>query len=255
MRRDLLERLNRARAARVPVALVIDLGMGLESLVYESGVHGGFGLDEPELDQARVLLREGRTGIVETMDETRLLVRPFLPPPRLAIVGAVHITQALARMALEVGIEPLVIDPRGAFATAERFPNVTIIPEWPEAAFASLKPDARTAVVALTHDSKLDDPALCAALRSSAFYIGALGSRRNQAKRLQRLESEHGFSTDDLARVRGPVGLDLGALTAPEIALAILAEVVAALRGRLRGPGAVGPWPETANQDRGGCQS
>ncbi|CAK0754603.1 xanthine dehydrogenase accessory factor [uncultured Gammaproteobacteria bacterium] len=240
MRRSLLDRLNRARAEREPVALVIDLAMGLETLVFLSAVHGGFGLDQPELDQARQMLGEGRTGIVETIDETRLLVRPFLPPPRLVVVGAVHITQSLVRLAAEVGLEPVVIDPRGVFATAERFPGVTLSQEWPDQGLGELKPDARTAVVALSHDPKLDDSALVVALRSPAFYIGALGSRRSQAKRLERLR-EQGVGEADLARIRGPVGLDLGAVTASEIALAIVAEVVASLRGRLPGLGTVSP--------------
>jgi xanthine dehydrogenase accessory factor len=155
----------------------------------------------------------------------------FAPPVRLVIVGAVHVAQALARLAAELDLQVVVVDPRKAFATEERFPGVARVTLWPDAALAGLTLDARTAVITLTHDPKLDEPALAAALRSPAFYIGALGSKKTHAARLGRLRGD-GFDDEALARIRGPVGLAIGARSAPEIALSILAEVVATLRAQ-----------------------
>jgi xanthine dehydrogenase accessory factor len=151
------------------------------------------------------------------------------PAHRLLIVGAVHIAQALAPMAAIAGLAVTVLDPRRGFATAERFPNVTLHHAWPDEALETLRPDARTAVVTLTHDPKLDDPALDRALRSPAFFIGALGSRKTHAARLDRLAAL-GHDPASLSRIRGPAGLALGAVTAPEIALSILAELIAVRR-------------------------
>ena len=149
---------------------------------------------------------------------------------RLIVVGAVHVAQALVPMALTLGFAVTVVDPRRAFATPERFPGVSLSFDWPDEAMAALAPDGRTAVVTLTHDPKLDDPALDVALRSPCFYIGALGSRRTHAKRVARLQ-ELGHGEGAIARIHAPVGLDIAAVTAPEIALSVLAEVVAARRG------------------------
>jgi xanthine dehydrogenase accessory factor len=151
-------------------------------------------------------------------------------PARLVVVGAVHIAQALAPMAQLAGLEARVVDPRTAFATTERFPGVTLDRAWPEEALARARLDRRCAVVALTHDPKLDDPTVAAALRSEAFYVGALGSRKTQAALRARL-AEQGFSEAQLARIHGPVGLAIGAETPGEIAASILAEVIAVLRG------------------------
>ncbi len=152
------------------------------------------------------------------------------PPYRLIIVGAVHIAQALAPLAALLSYAVTVVDPRGAFASKDRFPGVALSHLWPDEAIQVVGPDARTAIVTLTHDPKLDDPALDCALRSDAFFIGALGSRKTHAARLSRLAAE-GHSPDSLARIRGPVGLAIGAVTAQEIALSIIAEMVAARRG------------------------
>src|SRR6185437_17171522 len=152
------------------------------------------------------------------------------PPVRLVVVGAVHIAQALVPFASGLGLGVTVVDPRRSFATDERFPGVTISTDWPDEAMDALGPDSRTAVVTLTHDPKLDDPALDRALKSDAFYIGALGSRRTHAARLGRLR-ELGHGDAALARIKGPVGLDIEAVTAPEIALSIVAELVAVRRG------------------------
>jgi xanthine dehydrogenase accessory factor len=159
-------------------------------------------------------------------------VRPYPPPRRLLIIGAVHIAQALVPLATALGIAPHVIDPRGLFADADRFAGLSLDRRWPDEALAELKPDAATALVALTHDPKIDDVALAAALRSPAFYIAALGSRKNHAARLERLASQ-GFAQDDLARIQGPAGLAIGAANPAEIALSIAAQLTAAWRGAL----------------------
>ena len=164
-------------------------------------------------------------------EDASWFVQPFNPPLRLIVVGAVHVAQALVPMAVGLGFAVTIIDPRRAFATEERFGReVTLVDDWPDEAMARLAPDARTAVVTLTHDPKLDDPALEVALRSPAFYIGALGSRRTHAKRVARL-TDAGLTEAEIGRIAAPVGLSIGAVTAPEIALSILAEIVARRRG------------------------
>ncbi len=154
----------------------------------------------------------------------------FNPPLRVVIVGAVHIAQALVPLAVQLGYGVTVVDPRRAFATDERFPGVSVSTDWPDEALDALRPDRRTAIITLTHDPKLDDPALDRALKSESFYIGALGSRKTHAARLARLRAL-GHDDATMARIRGPVGLNLEAVTAPEIALSILAEIVAVRRG------------------------
>ena len=173
-------------------------------------------------DQSTLLKVEGRP----------LFLHVFNPPVRLIIVGAVHVAQPLVIFARVTGIDPVIVDPRRAWADVRRFPDVHVIEAWPDEALARLDPDHRTAVAALTHDPRIDDPALIAALDSPAFYIGALGSRRSHTKRLQRLANE-GLDGPAMTRIRGPVGLDIGARSAEEIALSIMAEVVAARHGRL----------------------
>jgi xanthine dehydrogenase accessory factor len=158
-----------------------------------------------------------------------LFVNVWNPPLRMIVIGAVHIAQPLVRAAALAGFDVFIVDPRHAFAADARFPGVRISTQWPDEALAALAPDARCAIVALTHDPKLDDPALTIALRSEAFYIGALGSRKTHAKRVERLR-EHGFSSEGIARIRGPVGLAIGAQTPAEIAISILAEVIQKLR-------------------------
>jgi xanthine dehydrogenase accessory factor len=151
------------------------------------------------------------------------------PPLRMIVVGAVHIAQALVPMARACGYDPVVIDPRGAFGSAARFPGQTILEDWPDEAMAALAPDARSAIVTLTHDSKLDDPALLAALASDAFYIGSLGSTRTHAKRLDRLQAA-GVPPDQIARIHAPVGLNIGAKSPAEIAVSIMAQITQTLR-------------------------
>lgn len=174
------------------------------------------------------MLASDRAAVVEGPDGAWFL-NPFNPPLRLILVGAVHIAQPLALIGSLAGYDVTVIDPRTSFASAERFPDVALVTDWPDEAMAALAPDARTAIVTLTHDPKLDDPALHAALRSPAFYIGSLGSKKTHAARVARL-AEAGFAQDDIARIHGPVGLSIGAKSPAEIAVSIMAEITETLR-------------------------
>ena len=223
----LLARLEEAKATRRPVALLTRLTDGAQSL-------------HPD-DPAPVALTDPIARALDTDEPTTAeadgapwFIHPHNPPPRMIVVGAVHVAQSLVPMAVAAGFAVTIVDPRRAFATEDRFGTAaTLVTEWPDDAMAALKPDARTAVVTLTHDPKLDDPALDAALRSDAFYVGALGSRRTHAKRVDRLK-ELGHDAAAIARIAAPVGLDIGARTAPEIALSVVAEVVGARRGKRR---------------------
>ncbi len=220
---ELLVRLQAARAAKRPVALLTRLPDGAQLLYPEDSAPEAVAA-EAEAALAADAARQAVAG------NEIWFIHPHNPPLRLIVVGAVHIAQALVPMALPLGFAVTVVDPRRAFATEERMGDrVTISTDWPDEAMAALAPDARTAVVTLTHDPKLDDPALEVALRSKAFYIGSLGSRRTHAKRVARL-AEAGLTEAEIARIHAPVGLDLGAVTAPEIAVSILAQIVAARR-------------------------
>ncbi|MFC5422798.1 XdhC family protein [Bosea eneae] len=226
---QLLSTLNAERAARRATVLVTDLATGEQRLVKEADLAG----DEmaEALDKQ---LRSGKSGTVE-VDGKAYFLTVQAPPPRIVVTGAVHISQALAPMAKLLDLDVAIIDPRTAFATQERFPEVTLLAEWPEEALQKVPFDGYTAFVALTHDPKIDDPALIAALRSNCFYIGALGSRKTHGKRLERLAAA-GFGEADVKRIHAPIGLDIGAVSPAEIALAILAEIVQALRGPRRKP-------------------
>jgi xanthine dehydrogenase accessory factor len=228
MKRILLDRLLADRAAKRPAALVTDLADGRQAIVREGDAEGELSLDEAALTEVRRVLRRDDSDILEAGGR-RLFVQVHNPPPRVFLVGAVHIAQALAPMAALAGYGVSVIDPRRSFATDARFPGLALSHDWPDEAMAALGLDSRTAVVTLTHDPKLDDPALAAALRSPAFYIGALGSKRTHAARLSRL-AEAGFSPAELARIHGPVGLSIGALSPAEIAVSILAQITAVRR-------------------------
>jgi len=216
--------LTAASASRQPVAFAKRLTDGTEFLLPDAGA--------PEVlnHAAQEALAADRTGTVRIGGEV-WFIEARNPAPRIIIIGAVHIAQALVQIAAVVGFATYVIDPRQAFATAERFPNTQFTHEWPDSALGSLCIDARTAIVTLTHDPKLDDPALDAAMKSEAFYIGALGSRKSQAARLDRLRAA-GHDKGALARIHGPVGLDIGAIGAAEIALSIMVEILAICRGR-----------------------
>ncbi|HXQ41559.1 MAG TPA: XdhC family protein [Candidatus Udaeobacter sp.] len=228
MKQALLDRLVADRAAKRPAALVTDLADGSQAIVREGDVEGELALDEAALADVRLALRRDDSDILEAAGR-RYFIQVHNPPPRLFLVGAVHIAQALAPMAALTGYGVSVIDPRRSFATDARFPGLALSHDWPDEAMAALGLDSRTAVVTLTHDPKLDDPALASALRSPAFYIGALGSKRTHAGRLARLAKD-GFSPADLARIHGPVGLAIGALSPAEIAVSILAQITAVRR-------------------------
>ena len=220
MKLALLTELQVARKQKRAVALVTDLSNGAQALV-DAEVMGDLALDPARLSEVRATIRADRSGM---LNDGGLFVQVFNPPLRMIVVGAVHIAQSLVPMARLAGFEVILIDPRRAWATEERFPDVKVVTDWPDEVMAPLKPDHRTAIVALTHDPKIDDPALTDALRSEAFYIGALGSKKTHAKRLERL-AEHGFGKKDFARIHGPIGLDIGAKSPAEIAISILAEV------------------------------
>ncbi|MDA8247560.1 MAG: XdhC family protein [Rhodospirillales bacterium] len=220
---ELLQALTEARAEKRPVVVATHLPDGAQLLLPAAAA-------PPDLAAAAAqALEDDASGTVKLADGEWFL-NVYNPPLRLIVVGAVHIAQALVPLAAQLGFAVTVVDPRRAFATGERFPNVTVSTDWPDEAMDALAPDVRTAVVTLTHDPKLDDPALERALRSPAFYIGALGSRRTHASRLARLRAL-GHDEAALARIRGPVGLPIEAVTAPEIALSIVAELIAVRRG------------------------
>jgi xanthine dehydrogenase accessory factor len=229
MKASLFRELQQARTSKRPVALLIDLSDGAEALVYADTVTGT--CPDAVVAEARTRLRDNKSGIVE-IEDGRWFVDCHNPPLRVIVVGAVHITQTLVPMASVAGYEVIVIDPRASFATEERFPGVQLLDDWPDEAMETLAPDRRTAIITLTHDPKLDDPALHVALRSDAFYIACLGSRRTHAKRLERLREE-GFEDATLARIHGPAGLDIGAVSPAEIALSVLAEMTAVLHDKL----------------------
>lgn len=223
-----LDRVADAQTGKRGAVLATDLVTGEMTALLEGEKPGDAFAASIEQDARRALAQDEST-TVETAGR-KVFLNVFAPPSRLALVGAVHIAQALAPMAALAGYAVTVIDPRSAFATEARFPGVEIVHEWPDEALAAFAPDRRTAVVTLTHDPKLDDPALAAALRSDAFYIGALGSRKTHAARLGRLK-DHGFGEKDIARIHGPVGLPIGAVSPAEIAVSILAELTRDRRG------------------------
>lgn len=213
----------------MPVELLADLvaaQTARDQVAYEVNLTTGIGAVLREAYPER--MRLDRSGVEE---DGETFVAVHNPPLKLIVVGAVHIAQALVPMAQLAGYDPAVIDPRAAFASPDRFPGVTLLEDWPDEAVAALGLDARTALVLLTHDPKLDDPALEAGLRQKCFYIGALGSKRTHAKRVERMLAA-GFGAQDIDRIHGPVGLDIGAAGPAEIAVAILAEMTAVLRGK-----------------------
>ena len=223
MKSETLAALNAERAARRPALVVTDMAGGEQRLVKAKDIAS----DKlgAELDKH---LRMGKSGMVEA-DGRKLFITVHAPTAKLVITGAVHISQALAPMARALDYDVTVVDPRTAFASPERFPDIPLIAEWPDVALPPLHVDHYTAFVALTHDPKIDDPALLHALEKDCFYIGALGSRKTHAKRLERLKQQ-GASEAALARIRAPIGLAIGAVSPAEIAVAIMAEITATLR-------------------------
>ncbi len=216
---------------RRPSALVRSASTDAWTLVTMDGVEGSLNLEQAELERVRAALASGESTRLDDRTHGTCYVTVFDLPLRLLLIGGVHIAQLLTRLATIAGIEVAIIDPRTAFASPDRFPGVTLSNDWPDEAIAVLAPDSRTAIVTLAHDPKLDDPALIAGLSSRAFYVGALGSTRSHALRRERL-LDAGVAVADLKRIHAPVGLDLGGRKPAEIAVAILAQVVAARYGR-----------------------
>ena len=219
----ILNQLNKDRAQRRAVILVTELATGAQRLVHED--------DWPEHDELggelSAALHAGKSRTVASRGKEYFL-NVFAPPPRMILIGAVHISKALYPIAASCGYNVTIIDPRGAFATEERFPDVTLMAEWPDEVLPDLKIDGYTAVATLTHDPKIDDPALIHALESEAFYIGSLGSKKTHGRRVERLTAA-GISENELARIHAPIGMDIGAQSPVEIAVSIMAEITAAL--------------------------
>jgi xanthine dehydrogenase accessory factor len=223
VRLDILKALNAERAARRAAVVVTHQESGAQRLVTQDKVAA-----DPLKELLEAHLRSGKSGVEETA-EGKVFLTVHVPPTRLVITGAVHISQALAPIAALLGYDVTIVDPRTAFASQERFPGVKVIAEWPDQALPPLGVDRYTAFVALTHDPKIDDPALLHALARDCFYIGALGSRKTHGRRVERLK-EQGASEAALARINAPIGLPIGAISPPEIAVAIMGEITSRLR-------------------------
>jgi xanthine dehydrogenase accessory factor len=228
MQLALLTALNAERAARRACVVITAMADGAQRLVREAELVREPWISDPLAQALAEALRSGKSGSIHHGELTYFLA-VHVPPVKLVVTGAVHISQALQPMARELGLDMTVIDPRGAFATPERFPSVRLLADWPDEALKQVPLDRYTAFVALTHDPKIDDPALEAALRSACFYVGALGSRKTHASRVERL-GKAGFSATDIARIRAPIGLNIGAVSPAEIALSIVGEIVSVLR-------------------------
>ena len=226
MKLDILRALNAERAARRAAVVVTDVTSGEQRLVKAGEV-----ARDPLKDVIEKQIRRGNSAMVET-PAGKVFLTVHVPPSQLVITGAVHISQTLAPMARLVGYDVTIVDPRTAFASIERFPDVKVIAEWPDVALPPLGVDRYTAFVALTHDPKIDDPALTHALARDCFYIGALGSKKTHARRIERLKAQ-GLSDDALARIHAPIGLAIGAVSPAEIAVAIMGEITAQLRQSL----------------------
>lgn len=225
MRLDILKQLNAERAARRAAIVVTNQDSGAQRLVLGKDV-----ANDPLRGLLEAHLRSGKSGMEEETPEGKVFLTVHVPSPKLVITGAVHISQALAPMGKMLGYDVTIVDPRTAFATQERFPDVKVVAEWPDVALPPIGIDRYTAFVALTHDPKIDDPGLDAALKSDCFYIGALGSRKTHARRIERLKTERGFNDNDIGRIHSPIGLDIGSVSPAEIAVAIIGEITAALR-------------------------
>src|SRR5262252_10444023 len=223
MKLDVLHALNGERAGRRAAVLVTDVANDAQRLVKANDV-----AKDPLKEVLAKRLRMGKSGMEET-PQGRSFLTVYVPSPRLVITGAVHISQALAPIGQLLGYNVTIVDPRTAFASIERFPDVKVVAEWPDVALPPLGIDHYTAFVALTHDPKIDDPALTHALAHDCFYIGALGSKKTHGRRVERLKAQ-GLSDAALARIHAPIGLDIGAVSPSEIAVAIMGEITAQLR-------------------------
>jgi xanthine dehydrogenase accessory factor len=224
MKLDILNALNAERAARRSVIVVTNQDSGAQRLVKAADIKS-----DPLKDVLGKRLRMAKSGIEET-PEGKVFLTVHVPSPKLVITGAVHISQTLAPIGQLLGYDVTIVDPRTAFASIERFPDVKVIAEWPDVALPTVGIDHYTAFVALTHDPKIDDPGLDAALKSDCFYIGALGSRKTHARRVERLKTERGFTDNDIGRIHSPIGLDIGSVSPAEIAVAIIGEITQTLR-------------------------
>jgi len=224
MKLDILRTLNAERAARRAAVVVTDVASGEQRLVKAAEV-----ARDPLAALIEKRIRSGKSGMEEGTPQGRVFLTVHVPPALLVITGAVHISQALAPIAKILGYDVTIVDPRTAFASVERFPDVKVIAEWPDVALPPLGIDRYTAFVALTHDPKIDDPALTHALARDCFYVGALGSKKTHARRIERLKAQ-GLSDATLARIHAPIGLAIGAVSPAEIAVAIMGEITARLR-------------------------
>ncbi len=231
MKAETIAKLKDARTRRRAVTLATRLNDAAETLVFLDAAEGAMADDAVLVSAARRAMEIGRSETVDIGGQ-KVFLNVYVPPARLIIVGAVHIAQSLAPMATMLDFDVTVVDPRGAWATANRFPGVKVIQDWADEAFQQMGLDVSTAVVTLTHDPKLDDPALEAALNSDVFYVGALGSRRTHAKRKDRL-AEAGITDEQFSRIHGPVGLNIGAKSPAEIAVSILGQIVEVRARRL----------------------
>lgn len=225
MQSEILTQLLKDKAEKRAVVAATHLSDGVQKLIYPS--------DKSEetwlLEAVSQVLASDKSRVVAAPDGEEWFLNAFNPPLRLIVVGAVHIAQPVATMGGLAGYDVTIIDPREAFAAPARFPGTTVICEWPDEAMTALAPDARTAIITLTHDPKLDDPALVVALNSPAFYIGSLGSKKTHAARIERLTAQ-GFDAQTLSRIHGPIGLSIGAKSPAEIAVSIMAQMTAVLR-------------------------
>lgn len=226
MNKKILNEILIALENKKPIALVSELKTGNQCIVYEDRVSGLLSITDDIAELARASLSDD-----SSRRNGEVFIQVFNPPKRLIIVGAVHIAQPLVEIGKTAGFSVTIVDPRGAFATGSRFPNVDLNEDWPDEALISLGVDNRTAVVTLTHDPKLDDPALEVALRSNAFYIGSLGSKNTHLKRKERLK-DSGFDEHQISRIHGPIGLDIGSKSPAEIAISIMAEITKALHAK-----------------------
>src|SRR6516165_9649433 len=229
MKLDILTALNAERAARRAAIVVTNVENGRQRFVKAAEVG-----KDPLRAALAGHLRTGKSGMAETA-EGRVFFTIYVPAPQLVITGAVHISQALAPIGKLLGYDVTIVDPRTAFAPVERFPEVKVVAEWPDKALPQLNVDRYTAFVALTHDPKIDDPALRYALARDCFYIGALGSRKTHARRVERLKAQ-GLSESDIARINAPIGLDIGAVSPAEIAVAIMAQITERLHAAAEEP-------------------
>ena len=229
MKKEILDFILTSRLAKKPLAVITRVVDGMQWAFLENDNENHEVFSPLEIDTIKKSMRDNKSGLIS---DEKFFIHIHTPPLRLIIIGAVHIAQFLAPMAKVAGFDVTVVDPRASFATPSRFPEINLLDEWPDDGIVELKPDTRTAVVTLTHDPKLDDPALVETLKTPAFYIASLGGTRTHGKRLERLKSE-GFDEHQLIRINGPAGLNIGSVSPSEIAISILAELTAALHGRL----------------------